>query len=50
MTQIGALEVEIAKVTKVLENARATYSSLQRQYSEQCGLFVFRLNNHPINY
>ena len=40
MTQIGALEVEIAKVTKALEHARATYSSLQRQYQEQCGMFL----------
>lgn len=36
MTQIGALEIEIAKVSKALEHARTTYSSLQRQYQEQC--------------
>ncbi|KAG6840390.1 hypothetical protein C0991_007020 [Blastosporella zonata] len=36
MTQIGSLEVEIAKVTKGLEHARSTYTSLQRQYQEQC--------------
>ncbi|KAF5374495.1 hypothetical protein D9615_009115 [Tricholomella constricta] len=36
MTQIGQLELEIAKVTKALEHARSTYTSLQRQYQEQC--------------
>lgn len=36
MTQIGALETEIAKITKALDHARTTYSSLQRQYQEQC--------------
>lgn len=35
-TQIGALELEISKVTKALEHARSTYTSLQRQYQEQC--------------
>jgi len=36
MTQIAALEAEIAKVTKNLEQARLTYTSLQKQYQEQC--------------
>ncbi|KAG5644171.1 hypothetical protein DXG03_009012 [Asterophora parasitica] len=36
MTQIAQLELEIAKVTKTLEHARSTYTSLQRQYQEQC--------------
>ncbi|TFK36663.1 hypothetical protein BDQ12DRAFT_706206 [Crucibulum laeve] len=36
MTQIAALELEVSKVTKALEHARATYNSLQRQYQEQC--------------
>ncbi|KAF8150111.1 hypothetical protein B0H34DRAFT_757412 [Crassisporium funariophilum] len=36
MAQISALEAEVAKVTKALEHARATYTSLQRQYQEQC--------------
>ncbi|KAG6826379.1 hypothetical protein H0H92_016071 [Tricholoma furcatifolium] len=38
MTQIGQLEMEIAKVTKTLEHARTTYTSLQRQYQEQCAV------------
>ncbi|KAK2459883.1 hypothetical protein APHAL10511_008083 [Amanita phalloides] len=36
MTQIGALEAEITKVTRALDHARATYTSLQKQYQEQC--------------
>ncbi|KAH0584820.1 hypothetical protein H2248_008098 [Termitomyces sp. 'cryptogamus'] len=36
MTQIAQLELEIQKVTKALEHARSTYTSLQRQYQEQC--------------
>ncbi|KAH9481181.1 hypothetical protein JR316_0005701 [Psilocybe cubensis] len=36
MTQIAALEAEVAKVQKALDSAKATYSSLQRQYQEQC--------------
>ncbi|KAF8626934.1 hypothetical protein AX17_006434 [Amanita inopinata Kibby_2008] len=36
MTQIAALEAEIAKVTRALDHARATYASLQKQYQEQC--------------
>ncbi|KAF9232950.1 hypothetical protein BU15DRAFT_54501 [Melanogaster broomeanus] len=35
-TQMGALESEIAKLQKSLENARASYQSLQKQYQEQC--------------
>ncbi|KAG6845246.1 hypothetical protein H0H87_011981 [Tephrocybe sp. NHM501043] len=38
LTQIGALELEIAKATKALEHARSTYTSLQRQYQEQCAV------------
>ncbi|KAG6888315.1 hypothetical protein C0992_008849 [Termitomyces sp. T32_za158] len=34
--EIAQLELEIAKVTKTLEHARSTYTSLQRQYQEQC--------------
>ncbi|KAF8627304.1 hypothetical protein AX15_004444 [Amanita polypyramis BW_CC] len=36
MTQIAALEAEIAKVTRSLEHSRVTYTSLQKQYQEQC--------------
>lgn len=36
MAQITALEAEVAKVQKALDSAKATYSSLQRQYQEQC--------------
>ncbi|KAF8895970.1 hypothetical protein BD779DRAFT_1466017 [Infundibulicybe gibba] len=36
ITQIAALEGEVAKFTKALELARSTYNSLQRQYQEQC--------------
>ncbi|KAG6917717.1 hypothetical protein DXG01_001368 [Tephrocybe rancida] len=36
MTQIGQLELDIAKANKALEHARTTYTSLQRQYQEQC--------------
>ena len=42
MAQIAALEAEVAKVQKALESAKATYSSLQKQYQEQCCKF-FRL-------
>ncbi|KAF8910537.1 hypothetical protein CPB84DRAFT_1763906 [Gymnopilus junonius] len=38
MTQIAALEAEVAKVQKALEGAKATYSSLQKQYQEQCSV------------
>jgi hypothetical protein len=38
MGQIAALEAEVAKIQKALEGAKATYSSLQRQYQEQCGM------------
>jgi len=34
-TQITALESEIAKVQKTLDNSRAMYNSLQKQYQEQ---------------
>ncbi|KAF9473806.1 hypothetical protein BDN70DRAFT_937155 [Pholiota conissans] len=36
MGQIAALEAEVAKIQKALDGAKATYSSLQRQYQEQC--------------
>lgn len=36
-TQISALESEIAKLQKSLDNARTSYQSLQKQYQEQCG-------------
>lgn len=39
-TQITALESEIAKLQKSLDNARASYTSLQKQYQEQCGSSV----------
>lgn len=39
MAQIAALEAEIAKTQKALDSAKATYSSLQKQYQEQCGMF-----------
>jgi len=39
MTQIAALEAEIAKIQKALDSAKATYSSLQKQYQEQCGAY-----------
>ncbi|KAI6108363.1 hypothetical protein F5141DRAFT_1189212 [Pisolithus sp. B1] len=35
-TQMTALESEIAKLQKSLENARSAYQSLQKQYQEQC--------------
>ncbi|KAF9444455.1 hypothetical protein P691DRAFT_341899 [Macrolepiota fuliginosa MF-IS2] len=35
-TQINALELEVQKITKALEHAKSTYTSLQRQYQEQC--------------
>ncbi|KAF5359695.1 hypothetical protein D9756_003571 [Leucocoprinus leucothites] len=35
-TQISALELEVSKITKALESAKSTYTSLQRQYQEQC--------------
>ncbi|THG97523.1 hypothetical protein EW026_g4492 [Hermanssonia centrifuga] len=35
-TQISALEVNVAQVTKSLENARQAYTNLQTQYTEQC--------------
>ncbi|KAH7929218.1 hypothetical protein BV22DRAFT_1125979 [Leucogyrophana mollusca] len=35
-TQIAALESEIAKLQKSLENARTSYQSLQKKYQEQC--------------
>jgi DNA repair exonuclease SbcCD ATPase subunit len=35
-TQIAALESEIAKLQKSLDNARTSYQSLQKQYQEQC--------------
>ncbi|KAG6332062.1 hypothetical protein ID866_7025 [Astraeus odoratus] len=35
-TQMAALESEIAKSQKSLENARTAYQSLQKQYQEQC--------------
>lgn len=34
-TQIGALESEIAKIQKTLDNSRTMYNSLQKQYQEQ---------------
>ena len=34
-TQITALESEIVKVQKILDNSRAMYNSLQKQYQEQ---------------
>ncbi|KAF8972146.1 hypothetical protein BDZ97DRAFT_1783396 [Flammula alnicola] len=36
MAQIAALEAEVAKVQKALDGAKTTYSSLQKQYQEQC--------------
>jgi hypothetical protein len=39
MAQIAALEAEIAKTQKALDSAKATYSSLQKQYQEQCGVY-----------
>ncbi|KAJ7472688.1 hypothetical protein FB451DRAFT_1089576 [Mycena latifolia] len=35
-TQIGALEAEVVKVSKQLEQSKASYNSLQRQYMDQC--------------
>ncbi|KIM59417.1 hypothetical protein SCLCIDRAFT_9958 [Scleroderma citrinum Foug A] len=35
-TQMAALESEIAKQQKGLDNARTAYQSLQKQYQEQC--------------
>ncbi|KAF9533935.1 hypothetical protein CPB83DRAFT_416318 [Crepidotus variabilis] len=36
MAQIATLEAEMAKIQKALDSAKATYSSLQKQYQEQC--------------
>ncbi|TFK27476.1 hypothetical protein FA15DRAFT_723927 [Coprinopsis marcescibilis] len=36
LNQITALEQELVKITKQLDQARATYTSLQKQYQEQC--------------
>ena len=41
MAQIAALEAEMAKVQKQLDAAKATYSSLQKQYNEQCRTYHF---------
>lgn len=38
MQQISALENDIQKANKALDQARTTYSSLQRQYQEQCAV------------
>jgi len=43
MAQIAALEAEMAKVQKQLDAAKATYSSLQKQYNEQCRTYHFPL-------
>jgi chromosome segregation ATPase len=37
-TQIVALESEIAKVQKILDNSRTMYNSLQKQYQEQLSM------------
>lgn len=36
INQIAALEAEVAKLQKSLENAKNSYQSLQKQYHEQC--------------
>ena len=43
MAQIAALEAEMAKVQKQLDAAKATYSSLQKQYNEQCRTYFYPL-------
>ncbi|KAJ7759368.1 hypothetical protein DFH07DRAFT_884301 [Mycena maculata] len=35
-TQIGALEAEVVKVSKLLEVSKSSYNNLQRQYMDQC--------------
>ncbi|KAK6996519.1 hypothetical protein R3P38DRAFT_3329523 [Favolaschia claudopus] len=35
-TQIGALEAEVAKISKQLETSKMSYNNLQRQYVDQC--------------
>lgn len=48
MAQIAALEAEIAKIQKALDSAKATYSSLQKQYQEQCSTYSIAI--FPIFY
>ena len=49
MAQIAALEAEMAKIQKALDSAKATYSSLQKQYQEQCGMHFPAFTVPPIH-
>ena len=40
MSTIAAYELELNTVTKSLEQSRATYLSLQKQYQEQCSMYI----------
>ena len=40
MATIATYEVELNTVTKNLEQSRATYLSLQKQYQEQCSMYI----------
>jgi hypothetical protein len=43
MTLLASLESDMQKVAKTLENSRAQYVNMQKQYQEQCGEFLFIL-------
>ena len=49
MAQIAALEAEMAKIQKALDSAKATYSSFQKQYQEQCGMHFAAFIVPPIH-
>ena len=40
MSTIAAYELELTTVTKSLEQSRSTYLSLQKQYQEQCSMYI----------
>ena len=40
MSTIASYEIELGSVTRSLEQSRATYLSLQKQYQEQCGMYI----------
>ena len=48
MTTIAAYELELTAVTKSLEHSRATYLSLQKQYQEQCSMYILHKRTQPL--
>jgi len=40
MSTIASYELELNTVTKSLEQSRTTYLSLQKQYQEQCSMYI----------